>query len=291
METDFNKRIRKVMINISLVASVSIITYLLYSAIEKNKIISQKDKKILVDSMTIVAKVKELKILKAAYEALELQRDAFGLANDSLIMVVATLNNYINDFQTKDSINTINITKLNTIIKTAKSTLVKEKAEINLIEKVNHVDIERVVGTKRTYKYHEEVGDNVEVVVDNLELIPVNKTGEALKKNPYLHENIKHIRIKFIIVKSGLKNKVQKIFSVQLIEPDGNIYRFNPEFDFIKLDGYKVHLTNRKKIEFDGNDTQVSFLYPKTTPFKQGTNIIKLFCENQLVGEKAIEVQ
>ena len=291
METDFNKRIRKVMINISLVASMSIITYLLYSAIEKNKIISQKDKKILVDSMTIVAKVKELKILKAAYEALELERDAFGLANDSLISVVTTLNNYINDVQIKDSLNTLNITKLNTIIKTAKSTLVKEKQEISLIEKVNHVEVEKVVGTKRTYKYHEEPGENVAVVVDNLELIPVNKTGEAIKKNPYLHENIKHIRIRFIIVKSGLKNKVQKIFTVQLIEPDGNIYRFNPDYDFIKLDGNKVHLTNRKKIEFDGNDTQISFLYPKTTPFKPGMNHIKLFCENQLVAEQSIEIK
>ncbi len=291
METDFNKRIRKVMINISLVASVSIITYLLYSAIEKNKIISQKDKKILVDSMTIVAKVKELKILKSAYEALELQRDAFGLANDSLILVVTTLNNYINDVQIKDSLNTLNIVKLNTIINTANKTLVKEKEEINLIEKVNHVEIEKVVGTKRSYKYHEELGDNIEVKVDNLELVPVNKSGEALKKNPYLHANIKHIRIRFIIVKSGVKGKVQKIFSVQLVEPDGNIYKFNPDFDFIKLDGYKVHLTNRKKIEFDGNDTQVSFLYPKTTPFKPGVNIIKLFCENQLVGEQSIEIK
>jgi hypothetical protein len=291
MESDFNKRIRKVMINIGLIGAVSIITYLLYSTIEKNKIISEKDKRIILDSMTIVAKVKELKGIKAAYEILEKERDAFGLANDSLVAVVATINEYISDMQIKDSLQTLKIDQLNSMIGNAKKTLVKEKEEFNLIEKVNQVDVVKVTNVKRHVKIYQESSDNINVKVDNLEIEPVNKSGSVLTKNQFSHSHIKHIRIKFIIEKSGLTSKVQKIFSVQLMEPDGSLYKFDPDYDFIKIDGYKVHLTNRKKIEFDGNDTQVSFLYPKSTPFKPGMNIVKLFCENQLVAEKTIDIK
>ncbi|HSZ25441.1 MAG TPA: hypothetical protein VK766_06985 [Cytophagaceae bacterium] len=291
MESEYDRRVRKILINTAIVSAVSIITYLLYSTIEKNKIISEKNQQLMMDSMTIVAKVGELKALKNAYEKLEQERDSFGLTNDSLALMVSTLNSYIAEVQKKDSLNTTKIWQLNTIIKTAKRTLIKEKKELVLIEETNKVETIKIPATKKVFEYEAEPSGVVSFQVDQLELEPVGKNGKVLKKDQYTKELVKHIRLKFVIVQNELSKEIQKIFSIQLIEPDGNPYKFNPEFDYIKLDNQKVHLTNRKKIEFYKGDTKVSFFYPKSTPFKPGKNTIQLYCENKLMSEQTIEIK
>lgn len=298
METDFNRRVRKVLINILLIVSVSIITYLLYSTLEKNKIISEKDKKILIDSMTILAKVKELKVLKTAYEKLEIERDSLGLSNDSLITIVGTLNEFIRQAEQRDSINASKLTQLTIAIRQVSVKLIKEKEELKHIEKENLLrpqEANMAVATAKQKqgfvfaRKHSE--NNVEVQVDRMELEPINRLGKVLTKDQYNTRQIKHIRVKFVIMKSSLNKTVQKVFHVQLIEPDGNLYKFNPEYDYTFVDRNKIHLSSNTKVEYSSSEKQVAFLYPKATPFKPGHNIIQLFCDEKLLSEKEIFIK
>ncbi len=279
------------MVNTALIGSVSIITYLLYSTIDKNHTIAEKNKKILVDSMTIVAKVRELKALKSAYETLEMERDAFGLANDSLMTIVASLNQYISEVELKDSVNGTRLAQLNGAIKSAKEKLVEEKKTISLYEKTSKPETLTASTSSKYTEYMHESVEVVEIHVDQMELEPLGEQGKSLKKGNLSHEDIKYIRVKFVILKNALTSRVQKVFSLQLIEPDGKPYKYNPDHDFIVIDRNKIHLTNKKKIEFDGNDTEVTFLYPKATPYKPGSNTVKLFYEDKLVAEKKIFIQ
>jgi hypothetical protein len=299
METDFNRRVRKVLINTLLIVSISIITYLLYSTIEKNRVISEKDKRILIDSMTIIAKVKEMKVLKTAYEKLEMERDSLGLTNDSLVSMVTTLNEFIEEAEFRDSINASKLAQFNIAIKRASVKLVHEKEELKQIEKENalhHKQVPDETVTASTQKkgfvfLQKHPSDNVEVQVERMELEPINRIGKVLTKDQYNSRQIKHIRIKFVIMKSSLTKTVQKIFHVQLIEPDGNLYKFNPEYDYTFVDKNKIHLSSNTKVEFNSNEKQVTFLYPKATPFKPGHNIIQLFCDNKLLSEKEIFIK
>jgi hypothetical protein len=290
-ESKHKKRVRKVLINASILIAVGIVTYLLFSTIEKNKVIAQKDKKILMDSMTIVAKVKELNALKVAYQSLEQEREELGLAKDSLIDMVSNLTNMIDVIQEKDSINNVTITKLNSLIKNAKITLVKEKEEVSYIEKTNQV-VEEVVITNKKQIYKSktvhEIVDMPVIEIDRLVLEPLTKKGRILNDHQYDAKLINNIRVNFTIPKNPLTTKVERIFTVQLIEPDGKPYKFNPDFDFITYNNHKVHLTNKKRIAFDGNETHVSFLYPKCTPFKPGLNTVQVFYENKLMAENTI---
>ena len=286
METDINRRVRKVLMNTALITSISIITYLLYSTIDKNKVISEKNAKILVDSMTLVSKMKELKTLKTAYETLEAERNSIGLANDSLMTMVASLNEYIEEVERKEVVNTTKLSQLNVAINEARKQLAKEKEAFSHIDKSNKTE----TASQNTHEYYHDDIDNVEVQIDKMELEPISKMGKTLTKENVSHDQIKYMRVKFIIMKNALTYKVQKVFSVQLIEPDGKPYKFNPDFDCVIIDRNKVHLTNRKKIEFDGNDTHVTFLYPKATPFKPGMNIVKLYYEDRLIAEKTIQI-
>ena len=293
MESNLNQRVRMVLINTAIISVVSIVTYLLYSTIEKNKIISEKNQKIMIDSMTIVAKVRELNALKTAYEMLEMERDSFGLANDSLVAMVSTLNEYIAEVQDKNSEKSAasSLPQINTVIKKAEKALVREKKELTLIEKTNEVEVVKMMPVKTIGKSIQSTLDNVEMKVDHLEIEPIGKSGKILKLAQCTDDQVKHLRLKFVILQNKLASKSQKVFSIQLIEPDGSPYKFNPEYDYIKVEGQKVHLTNKRKVEFDGNDTQVSFFYPKCTPFKSGINTVQLFYDNKLMAEKTIDIK
>lgn len=300
METDFNRRVRKVLINTLLIVSISIITYLLYSTIEKNRVISEKDKRILIDSMTILAKVKELKVLKTAYEKLEMERDSLGLTNDSLVSMVATLNEYIEEAQVRDSMNASKLAQFNLAIKRASVKLVHEKEELKQLEQGNALHTNKSMPDETVTASTQKKGfvflqrnsnDNVEVHVDRMELEPINRVGKVLSKDQYNTKQIKHIRVKFVIMKSNLTKTVNKIFHVQLIEPDGNLYKFNPEYDYTFVDKNKIHLSSNTKVEFNSNEKQVALLYPKATPFKAGHNVIQLFCDNKLLSEKDIFIK
>ncbi|HVD96985.1 MAG TPA: hypothetical protein VNB90_02195 [Cytophagaceae bacterium] len=298
METDFNKRVRKVLINTSLIASVSIITYLLYSTIEKNKMISEKDKRILIDSMTIIAKVKELKVLKTAYEQLEHERDSMGLTNDSLVAVVSTLNEYIAQAEQRDSVNLTKLALFNVAIKQAKEKLSVEKKELKHIEEEFAAQMQAdptatasVAPEKKSYMYLQRHPDeSVDIHIDQMELEPISRTGKILEKNQYTVKQIKHVRVKFVIMKSSLTRTVQKIFSVQLIQPNGNAYKFNPDYDYTFVDRNKIHMSNKTKVDVNGNERHVAFLYPKATPFMPGQNIVQLFCDNKFLAEKEIYI-
>jgi len=291
METDFNKRVRKVLINSALIVSVSIVTYLLYSTIEKTKTIAEKDKRILVDSLTIVSKIRELKVLKTSYEKLEVERDLLGLLNDSLESTVSILSGYIKEVELKDSMNLSKLALLDKAIKNATQKLKKEKETFSLIEKNNKVTLSKSSSGQPTEAYLHDHTENFEVNVTKMELEPVDRSGKVLSTNNSVYDKVKFIRIKFIIMKNKLTSPVQKIFSVQLIEPDGRPYKFDPQYDFIMIDRNKIHLTNKKKIEFDGNDTPVVFFYPKATSYKPGENKIQLFYENKLIAEKSIVIK
>jgi hypothetical protein len=290
-ESKHKKKVRRLLINACLLMIVGVIAYLMFSTIEKNKIIAAKDKKIALDSMTIIAKVKELNALKLAYQMLEKEREELGLAKDSLIRMVSNLNEMIATIQHKDSVKNMTISKLNTLISTAKTTLVKEKEEVQLIEKTNQV-VEEVIVTNKKQIYKSktvhEVVDMPAIEIDRLVLEPLTKKGRVLNDHQYDAKLINNIRVNFTIEKNPLTTKVEKIFTVQLIEPDGKPYKFNPDFDFVVYNNHKVHLTNKKRISFDGNETHVSFLYPKCTPFKPGLNTIQVFYENKLMAENTI---
>ncbi len=294
MEADFNKRVRKVLVNSFLIISVSIITYLLYSTIEKNKEISAKDKRILIDSITILAKVKELKSLRNAYEMLESERDSLGLTNDSLITMVATLNEFIREAEQKDSVNATKMAQFNVAIRKASVKLAIEKEELRVIEEHHTKPDPTAVASaeKKGFVFQKTPPLSiVEVQIDKMELEAINRAGKVLSKDQYTAKQIKHVRVKFIMVKSSLNRTIQKIFHLQLMEPDGNAYQFNPDYDYTFIDRNKIHRSTKNKVDYNGHEKQVAFLYPKATPFKPGQNIIQLFCDNKLVGEKDIFIK
>jgi hypothetical protein len=297
----FQLKSNSVLLYILVITTVVLIAYIAYSSSETNKKLTIKDQKIFRDSVVLAEKVKELFELKLAYLDLVREREEMTKVKDSLCVMVNTLTDMIVLIQKKDSINDKNIAQLNGLIKNAKTNLIKEKRLSPVIEIQKSKDADystyEIEEAKKTHSaslgnYGSSISeDQNEVEITNFRLEPLNKKGKILSLVHCNHSEVHSIRVAFSIPASEYKTPVEKTFTVKLIEPTGQEYKLDPEFDYIVNKNTKVYLTNKKRISYDGNEANIAFLYPKNTSYKAGINTIQLFLDNTFIAEQSIIMQ
>ena len=204
--------------------------------------------------------LKELKETKSA-DAREITRLKKELAN-----VRAVLRQYVIQI---DSLNRLNqhLTAENT----------KVKADLAASNRVNEV----LSADKASLS--EKVAIAAQLDASNINLTPINKRGKAEKKV----SKAKQLKVDFTIARNVTAQSGIKAIYVRITTPTGTTLTAGS----FPYENKNLQYSIKKQIEYSGENTPVTVYWNIQEVMSAGTYRLALFCDGQMIGQKAFNLK
>ena len=204
--------------------------------------------------------LKELKETKSA-DAREITRLKKELAN-----VRAVLRQYVIQI---DSLNRLNqhLTAENT----------KVKADLAASNRVNEV----LSADKASLS--EKVAIAAQLDASNINLTPINKRGKAEKKV----SKAKQLKVDFTIARNVTAQSGIKAIYVRITTPTGTTLTAGS----FPYENKNLQYSIKKQIEYNGENTPVTVYWNIHEVMSAGTYRLALFCDGQMIGQKAFNLK
>lgn len=204
--------------------------------------------------------LKELKETKSA-DAREITRLKKELAN-----VRAVLRQYVIQI---DSLNRLNqhLTAENT----------KVKADLAASNRVNEV----LSADKASLS--EKVAIAAQLDASNINLTPINKRGKSEKKV----SKAKQLKVDFTIARNVTAQSGIKAIYVRITTPTGTTLTAGS----FPYENKNLQYSIKKQIEYNGENTPVTVYWNIQEVMSAGTYRLALFCDGQMIGQKAFNLK
>ena len=204
--------------------------------------------------------LKELKETKSA-DAREITRLKKELAN-----VRAVLRQYVIQI---DSLNRLNqhLTAENT----------KVKADLAASNRVNEV----LSADKASLS--EKVAIAAQLDASNINLTPINKRGKVEKKV----SKAKQLKVDFTIARNVTAQSGIKAIYVRITTPTGTTLTAGS----FPYENKNLQYSIKKQIEYNGENTPVTVYWNIQEVMSAGTYRLALFCDGQMIGQKAFNLK
>lgn len=204
--------------------------------------------------------LKELKETKSA-DAREITRLKKELAN-----VRAVLRQYVIQI---DSLNRLNqhLTAENT----------KVKADLAASNRVNEV----LSADKASLS--EKVAIAAQLDASNINLTPINKRGKSEKKV----SKAKQLKVDFTIARNVTAQSGIKAIYVRITTPTGTTLTAGS----FPYENKNLQYSIKKQIEYNGENTPVTVYWNIHEVMSAGTYRLALFCDGQMIGQKAFNLK
>lgn len=294
----------KVIMMVIIAVLLCVIGYLLFNTSKKTEELETKTQRISSDSLTISGKVKELEELQLAYQRIKMDREAMGLSNDSLNQEINKLNEYIAKVKRDKNVTS---SKLNEMIAKLKADLDTKDAELVALRgqndtlKTNVASLEKErttlsdtitsLTTKKT-ELEEKVAIASILKAENAKVTVINKKGKELDKEEFKAKVVDKLKVSFSLAENRVARKDKKQIMMKLIQPDGStLFDLATGGGFFIVDGKEVPYTAKKEIEFDNSKQNVTFVYVKGSPYKEGKYTIEMYGDGNKIGETTLAVK
>lgn len=127
---------------------------------------------------------------------------------------------------------------------------------------------------------------------ENLAINAINAKGKERDGGEYKAKQVEKIKITFNIADNPVAKIETKEIMMRLIEPDGSaLYDTGTGGGAFKVDGQETYYTAKQEIMFDNAKPQVSFVYSKGTPYKQGKHTVELYADGFKIGSGSFVVK
>lgn len=291
----------KIILIVVILILLGVIGYLVFANQDKDSTIATQNEKISADSIEKAKVMKEYEDLQLTYQKLKEENQALGLETDSLDLKIAELNETIQKVRNSNA----------SEIKKWKNKLATLQSEYDQMKLV----LERTVAENDTLKVKldsmrvndarmadslanltavkTELAGQVAIAsvlrAENIKITAVNAKGKEFDSDEYKVKQIDKLKVAFNLGDNKVAKKNNKDIFLRVIEPSGSTL-FEGDKTFI-VSGRETFYTEKKSLTFDNTRQQVSFLYQKGSPFKEGVYTVEIFAEGSQIGNSTFTVK
>jgi len=168
------------------------------------------------------------------------------------------------------------VKKVNDQLFTENTTLKTQKNQLN--DSINTIEQEKK-------KLSEQVAIASVLKTENLAINVINAKGKEKSGGEYKSRQVDKIKISFNLAENSVAKIESKDIMMRLIEPDGaTLYDTGMGGGTFTADGKEAYYTAKQEILFDNTRQQVSFVYSKGTPYKEGRHTVELYADGFRIG-------
>lgn len=168
------------------------------------------------------------------------------------------------------------VKKVNDQLFTENTTLKTQKNQLN--DSISTIEQEKK-------KLSQQVAIASVLKTENLSIRAINAKGKEKEGGEYKARQVDKIKISFNLAENSVAKIESKDIMMRLIEPDGaTLYDTGMGGGTFTADGKETYYTARQEILFDNTRQQVSFVYAKGTPYKEGRHTVELYADGFKIG-------
>ena len=169
-------------------------------------------------------------------------------------------------------------------LKEANESLLAENVELK--EDKNELSNSISSLSKEKSQLEEKVALASKLKIKSIDFVAVNKRGKERKGSEWRKRHVSKIKIDVAVDKNEIAQVSSKELLLQVVDPSSKVI-----FDVAKgsgtfmMNGKEFFYTLKKDFIYDRSEQKISFLFENFTDFKSGKYLVKIFSEEQVVGE------
>ena len=305
MTENKNSKIIYILCSIILV-QFGTIFYLLFDHNDKEGDIAQNTHTILKDSLEIVTRIEEFKLVGEDLKKLKAEMLASGITKD---IVGAELDEMLEALWEVEMGGAITLDDLNAKIAKAKKLLVAKDLQIKkLREKSDSLSFEaKVLQSERvsqTQKLTDMLDDTKElsekltiasrVKAENIKITGISKKEKAIDKETYKAKDLTNMKISFNIMDNKIAKKNSSItflFRILKVGSEVIFSETNGGGYFKTAENEELAYTGKQVVEFDNTNQEINFIYKNESGYNSGIYKIELYADGYSIGESQFKVK
>lgn len=121
---------------------------------------------------------------------------------------------------------------------------------------------------------------------ENIKIESVSHKGKVKVGEEFKSKTIEKLHISFKLGKNDIAKKEGKEIYLRVVEPNGStIFDQSTGGGSFSAEGKELSYTSKQEVLFDNNNTPVSFMYVKGSPYRVGKHHVEIYCEGVKIGE------
>jgi hypothetical protein len=282
------------------------IVYLLLDHNDKKGDIARNIHTTLKDSIEIVTRIEEFKLVGEDLKKLKAEMLAAGISKDS---IGAELDELLEALWEAEMGGAITLEDLNAKIAKAKKLLVTKDLQIKrLREKSDSLSFEAKVlqseKVSQTQKLTDMLDDTKElseklaiasrIKAENIKITGISKKEKAIDKETYKAKDLAKMKISFKIMDNKIAKKSSSITTLFRILKVGSEVIFsetNGGGYFKTAESEELAYTGKQVIEFDNTNQEINFIYINESAYNSGIYKIELYADGYSIGESQFKVK
>ena len=295
---------RKILLTIFIIVLIALNGVLLYLNIknkeesqQKDVVIQAKDAELDANTLKLDSisrqldlRISEVQRLGGDVESLtkakeDLEKDKVALRNASSAER-RRLMEKVTDYETLLTAKDEEIAKLKTVnqeLFTENTTLKTKANELN--ENISAIERDKQV-------LAEKVAIAAALKTENLAINAINERGKERDGGAYKARQLDKIKISFNLAENKVAEVAAKDIYMRLIEPDGAaLFDLATGGGTFMVEGKETFYTAKKEILFDNTRQNVTFVYDKGNPYKEGKHTVELYADGYMIGQGSFVVK
>jgi cell division protein ZapB len=295
---------RKILLTIFIIVLIALNGVLLYLNIknkeesqQKDVVIQAKDAELDANTLKLDSisrqldlRITEVQRLGGDVESLtkakeDLEKDKVALRNASA-SERRRLMEKVTDYETLLTAKDEEIAKLKTVNQElfTENTTLKTKAN-QLNENISAIERDKQV-------LAEKVAIAAALKTENLAINAINEKGKERDGGSYKARQLDKIKVSFNLAENKVAEVAAKDIYMRLIEPDGAaLFDLATGGGTFLVEGKEAFYTAKKEILFDNTRQNVTFVYDKGNPYKEGKHIVELYADGYMIGQGSFVVK
>ncbi|MFC6999359.1 hypothetical protein [Rufibacter roseus] len=302
---------RKLLVVGLIIVLLSINGILIYMQQQKTRENEEQQEIIKVKSTELENQIKVYEALKADYERQSEELRSMGLSNDSLQTRIAAITADLNQLRSfrNSSFTLADQQRFKQQAENLRLALQRKDEEMAKLQDANEELFSEVTGLKTTQnrlsdsinkitstnqELEQKVALASKLEAQNIQVTIINSRGKEKEDSDeeYKAKRVDKIKVAFKLGKNEVAPKGSKEIMMRLIEPDGSaLYNLATGSGTFDYEGKEQFYTAKRDIVFDNTQQQVSFIYSKGAPYKQGKHTIELYSDGYLIGTSSFTLK
>jgi cell division protein ZapB len=295
---------RKILLTIFIIVLIALNGVLLYLNIknkeesqQKDVVIQAKDAELDANTVKLDSISRQLDLRIAEVQRLggdveQLTKAKEDLEKDKVAMRTASnserrrLMEKVADYETLLNAKDEEIAKLKTVNQElyTENTTLKTKAN-QLNESISAIERDKQV-------LAEKVAIAAALKTENLAINAINEKGKERDGGSYKARQVDKIKVSFNLAENKVAEVASKDIFMRLIEPDGAaLFDLATGGGTFMVEGKETFYTAKREILFDNSGQQVTFVYDKGNPYKEGRHIVELYADGYLIGQGSFVIK